>query len=85
MRENLLTDRQTERERDRQTDRQHFFYQDKSAGDTSCYYHILSQDAFVFIQKTTNINTCILKGSSKTYISCSLEKDTNRGGGGGGL
>ena len=27
-----------------------FLYQDKSVGDTSCYYHILSQDAFVIIQ-----------------------------------
>ena len=25
-------------------------YQDKSVGDTRCYYHILSQDAFVIIQ-----------------------------------
>ena len=33
---------------DGQTDS--IFYQDKSAGDTSCYYHILSQDAFVIIQ-----------------------------------
>ena len=27
-----------------------FLYQDKSVGDISCYYHILSQDAFVIIQ-----------------------------------
>ena len=46
-----------------------FLYQDKSVGDISCFYHILSQDAFV-----TNSHTCILKNSSKTCISCSLEK-----------
>ena len=54
------------------TDRKPFFIP-KSVGDTSCYYHILSQDAFVIIQ-IQRIHTCILKDSSKTCIFCSLEK-----------